>query len=75
MLHNFRHYWERILAWVKPYRLDGQPAAVPDDLEREISAISVESHSLADQVSRVRSDYEHAMEDDQRKLTDLGWVC
>lgn len=72
MLHNFRHYWERILAWVKPYRLDGQPAAVPDDLEREISAISAESHSLADQVSRVRSDYEHAMEDDQRKLTDLG---
>ena len=50
---------------------DGQRVPRPEELEREISAISGESHALADEVHQVRSDFEHARDEDHRKLTEL----
>jgi hypothetical protein len=73
-LHALRQYWERLLSRLKPGQRDRPPAAAPEDLEREISDISNESHVLAEAVQRVRSDFEHAREEESRKIVHLEEV-
>jgi FKBP-type peptidyl-prolyl cis-trans isomerase len=46
----------------------------PEELEQELSVISNENHVLADEVRRVRSDFEQAREEEHRKIVDLEQV-
>jgi hypothetical protein len=74
-LHTLRHYWGRLFSrQQKPSDTDIRPGASPDDLEREISAIAGDNHALAEEVQRVRTDFEHAREEEDRKIVDLEHV-
>lgn len=50
---------------------DGQQVSRPEELEREISIISSEGQTLAKKVQQIRSDLEHARDEDHRKLTGI----
>ena len=70
-----KQYWEKLFSWRnKPSGSGGQPATDPEKLEREISAVSHENRTLADEVNQFRSDFEHAREEETRKIVDLEQV-
>ena len=73
-LFALRHYWERLFSRLKPFRQGGQHAIAQDELEREISVINEENHALAEEVQRVRSDFEHARDEENNKIVDLDRV-
>ena len=53
---------------------DDQHVPSPEELEREILAISGERQALAEEVHQVRSDFERARDEENRKLADLEQV-
>ena len=74
-MRTLRQYWERIFSRLKkPSEAVGRLAAGPDDLERGISALSDHSHALADEVRRVRTDFERARDEESRRIADLEQV-
>jgi len=74
-LHILRRYWERIFSRLKkPSEASGRDVAGVDGLEREIAAISGKNHSLAEQVQRVRTDFERAHNEEDRKIAELEQV-
>jgi FKBP-type peptidyl-prolyl cis-trans isomerase len=73
-LFALRQYWERLYSRLKPSRHGGRHAIAQDELEREISVINEENHVLAEEVRRVRSDFEHARDEENKKIVDLKQV-
>ena len=71
-MSTFRQFWGKLFSRSKkPTDADGQPTASPEELEREISAISGERQALAEEVHQVRSNFERARDEDHRKLTEF----
>lgn len=73
-LFALRQYWERLYSRLKPSRHGGRHAIAQEELEREISVINEENHVLAEEVRRIRSDFEHARDEENKKIVDLEQV-
>ena len=74
-MRTLRQYWDRLFSRrSKASVSDGPHVPRPEELEREILAISDERQALAEVVHQVRSDFEHARDEDNRKLADLEQV-
>lgn len=71
-MRTLRHYWGRLFSQLdKPSETDASHATGQENLEREISAIISENQALAEEVQRVRTDFERARDEENRKNTDL----
>ena len=68
-MHSLKHYWKRLFS-----RAGESEAPAPEQLEREIQTVSSESHALAEDVQRFRSDFEHTREEEERKIASLEQV-
>ena len=74
-MRTLRQYWDRIFSRRSKASVpDGPHVPGPEELEREILAISDQRQALAEEVHQVRSDFERARDEDNRKLADLEQV-
>lgn len=64
-MRTLRQYWEKFFSsQERPHESSGHLAAVPEDLERRISAINSENQALAEEVQRMRT----ALSDSSERL-------
>ena len=74
-LRSLKHYWQQAIARIRhPSKGQAQHAPLPEELEQEISAVSSENRSLSAELGRVRSDFEHARSEEDRKIAALEQV-
>ena len=74
-MSTFRQFWGKLFSRSKePTDADGQPTTSSEELEREILAIRGERQALAEAVQQVRSDFERARDEENRKIADLEQV-
>jgi FKBP-type peptidyl-prolyl cis-trans isomerase/predicted nucleic acid-binding Zn-ribbon protein len=74
-LRSLKHYWQKAVARIRhPFKPHAEHAPRPEQLEQEISAVSSENRSLSAELGRVRSDFEHARSEEDRKITALEQV-
>jgi FKBP-type peptidyl-prolyl cis-trans isomerase len=66
-----RQYWERLFSRLRPSRNGGQRAFAREESGRELSDITAENRVLAEEVRKVRSEFELARVEDRRKLAEL----
>jgi FKBP-type peptidyl-prolyl cis-trans isomerase FklB len=69
-----RQYWERLFSRRLPSRHGGQHAIAQDELEQKLAAINDENHALAEEARRVRSDFEHARDEENNRIVELEQV-
>jgi FKBP-type peptidyl-prolyl cis-trans isomerase/predicted nucleic acid-binding Zn-ribbon protein len=74
-LSTLRKYWERVFSRLKtPSEPDGPHTSRTEDLERKISTVSGENKALAEEVQRVRLEFENTRDEENRKIDDLEQV-
>lgn len=74
-MNTLREYWGRLFSRArKPSTAEAGSPAPAENLQREISAISGENQVLAEEVRRVRTEFERAREEEHRKIVDLQQV-
>lgn len=70
-----KQFWDRIFSTQRKTSVpDSQLVTRSEELECEISVISGERQALADEVQQVRSDFERAKDEENRKIADLDLV-
>jgi FKBP-type peptidyl-prolyl cis-trans isomerase len=71
-LRSLKHYWQQALASLrKSSRPHPQHAPRPEEFERKITAISSENQALSAEFGRVRTDFEQARYEENRKFAAL----
>jgi FKBP-type peptidyl-prolyl cis-trans isomerase len=74
-LLSLKQYWQQALASIrKSPTQPPQLAPRPGELEREISAITRENQALSAELSQVRTDFEQARSEENRKIAALEQV-
>ena len=74
-MRSLKHYWQKAVARIRhPFTPHAERAPRPEELEHEISAVSSENRSLSAELGRVRSDFEHARTEEDRKIAALEQV-
>ena len=68
-MQSLKHYWKRLFSGT-----GHSDEAASEQLEREIQALSNESHAHAEDVQRLRSDFEHTRDEENRKIASLEQV-
>ena len=68
-MQSLKHHWKRFFS-----KTGKSEVPAPEQLEREIQALSSESHVHAEDVQRLRSDFEHTRDEENRKIASLEQV-